>query len=125
MGVSAIIHPAGGSCSEPSSKHKNTPPELWDTVPRVTESNQRREPERSAPWTSYEDKSEKQTNKIKANQYVLIHVVYCNNTFLLLYLMGFRCLGYKTPTVEVDNQPWGGRLLLYPGEVSCGDGRRL
>lgn len=42
----------------------------------------------------------------------------------VVYLVRFRSLGHKAPSMEVDEQPGGARLFLYPGQMG-GDGGRL
>lgn len=42
----------------------------------------------------------------------------------VLYLVRLRSLGHKAPSMEVDEQPGGARLFLYPGQMG-GDGGRL
>lgn len=42
----------------------------------------------------------------------------------VVYLVRFRSLGHKAPSMEVNEQPGGARLFLYPGQMG-GDGGRL
>lgn len=50
--VKVSTDPAGGSCSGPSSRRRNIPPELEGKALQGTESNRRTEPGHPAPWTS-------------------------------------------------------------------------
>lgn len=42
-----------------------------------------------------------------------------------LYLVGSGSLGHKAPSMEVDEQPGGARLLLHPGQMGHGVGGRV
>lgn len=41
----------------------------------------------------------------------------------VVYLVRFRSLGHKAPSMEVDEQPGGARLFLYPGQMGRDGGR--
>lgn len=63
--VKVNTDPAGGSCSGPSSRRRNIPPELEEKALQGTESNRRTELGHPAPWTSSGDSSEDQRRAVR------------------------------------------------------------
>lgn len=118
-------YPGDDSCSKPSSRRRNTPPELLEKALQVTKSSRQRGQGRSAPSTRSEDNSDPQGRRwieirIKderwsANQQLPILIVFsthCACTTAFCY-----CTSWDLDVWATKPPPW--KWISSQGERGC------